>query len=64
MRWVETLVYFNFIIKYRRGSENPTDTLLRRLDLIVVEDEEEENPLRDLLRLRIEGVSEPRTDYT
>jgi Reverse transcriptase (RNA-dependent DNA polymerase)/RNase H-like domain found in reverse transcriptase/Integrase zinc binding domain/Chromo (CHRromatin Organisation MOdifier) domain/Integrase core domain len=53
VRWAETLAAFDFVIQYRKGKENPADGLSRRPDhMRVASDEQEENPLLDLLRAR------------
>ena len=57
------LSIFDFIIKYRRGKDNPTNRLSYRPDYINSEDRVS-NPLADLLRTYIEGVGGERKDYT
>ena len=64
LRWAETLACFDFKIKYRKGKDNPADALSRRPDHMVVEDSEEENPLRELLRARMSDAPDPRADHT
>ena len=53
-RWAEALAEFDFVIEHRRGKENPADGLSRRPDHMEVDNaEEEEHPLRVLLRERL-----------
>ena len=52
---MEVLSTFTFIIKYRRGKDNPIDGLSRRPDYIV-RSKEVRNPLIELLYTRILGI--------
>ena len=61
-RWAEALSPFDFEIQYRKGKENPADGLSRRPDHMVVE-ENEENPLGDLLRARLQIAGEQHADH-
>ena len=48
IRWAKKLATFNFIIEYRKGKLNPTDTPLRRPDIIKLDSNKENNFLPTL----------------
>ena len=51
------------MIRYRKGKENPADGLSRKPDYAMKNSEEDENPLLNLLKLRLKGEGEAYTDY-
>ena len=57
VRWAEALAAFNFEIRYRKGKDNPADGLSRRPDHMVREGPVE-NPLKELITLRLRDSSE------
>lgn len=61
-RWAEVLAQYDFVVLYRKGKDNPADGLSRRPDHMEgVEDAE--NPLGDLLRLRLRIEDETHADH-
>jgi hypothetical protein len=48
-RWGEILGNFDLEIVYRKGSENPADGLSRRPDYMTSDEQDESNPLREVL---------------
>ena len=64
--WAEALIVFDFTIQYRKGKENPTNSLSRRLDHMRGGTPKEYNPMKTLIEERLEGVaakSAPRDPY-
>ena len=61
-RWAELLASYDFVIVYRKGKENPADGPSRRPDYKDAE-EEERNPLRELLVQRTEVASDSHADH-
>jgi transposase InsO family protein len=60
LRWSDELAAFDFIIKYRPGSQNPADGLSRRPDHQETSlREDAENPLLELLQQRVAGDEQP-----
>jgi transposase InsO family protein len=62
-RWAEALARFDFVIRYRKGKDNPADGLSRRPDHMQVEEEDRENSLGELLRLRLSTADDSQPDH-
>jgi hypothetical protein len=62
-RWAKALARFNFIMKYRKGKDNPVDGLSRRPNYIDIDKGDFENSLGDLLCLQLRAADKSQANH-